>query len=117
MLLFVTWSVVLMALSLANFRRAKVMTSVFVGVLLLQTVLQVALPVAMAWHDRGRLSGELVNICSAAILLTFVPSLGFFVFAACRDFKHWWALSAAGAALTILWFFMGYFPYFIRSQA
>ena len=109
MLLFVTWSVVLMALSLANFRRAKVMTSVFVGVLLLQMFLQVA----FVWFDRR----ELVNTCSAAILLTFIPNLVFFVFAACRDWKHWWALSAAGAALTCLWFFIEYFPYFIKSQA
>jgi hypothetical protein len=115
--LFVAWSVVLMGLGLVNFRRAKVMTSVFIGVLLLQMFLQVALPVAMTWHDRGRLSSELVDICAAAILLTFIPNLGFFVFAACRDWKHWWALSAAGAVLTCLWFFMGYFPYFIRSQA
>ena len=115
MLLFVTWSVVLMALSLANFRRAKVMTSVFVGVLLLQMFLQVAFvwfdrseQVAFVWFDRR----ELVNTCSAAILLTFIPNLVFFVFAACRDWKHWWALSAAGAALTCLWFFIEYFPFF-----
>ena len=113
MLLFVTWAVVLMALSLANFRRAKVMTSAFVGVLLLQTILQVALKVLLAADGYCTLT----NICSAAILLTFLPSLGVFVFAACRDFKHWWALSAAGAALTCLWFFIEYFPYFIRSQA
>ncbi len=105
--LFVTWSVVLMALSLVNFRRAKVMTSVFVGVLLLQMFLQVA----FVWSDRIE-PRNIVNICSAAILLTFLPSLVFFVFAACRDWKHWLALSAAGAVLTCLWFFIGYFPYF-----
>ena len=102
-----------MALSLVNFRRAKVMTSVFVGVLLLHAFLQFALKFLLAADGYVTLT----NVCSAAILLTFVPSLGFFVFAACRDFKHWWALSAAGAALTILWFFMGYFPYFVKSQA
>ena len=113
MLLFVTWSVVLMALSLANFRRAKVMTAVFVGVLLLQAALQVALKFAVAADGYCTPA----NICSAAILLTFVPNLGVFVFAACRDFKHWWQLSAAGAVLTCLWFFIEYFPYFIKSQA
>ena len=120
MLLFIIWSVVLMALSLVNFRRAKVMTSVFIGVLLLQMFLQVAFvwfyrseQVAFVWFDRS----ELVNICSAAILLTFIPNLGFFVFAACRDWKHWWALSAAGAVLTCFWFFIEYFPYFVKSQA
>ena len=118
--LFVAWSVVLMGLCLVNFRRAKVMTAVFVGVLLLQMFLQVAFvwfyrseQVAFVWFDRR----ELVNICSAAILLTFIPTLVFFVFATCRDFKHWLALSAAGAALTCLWFFIESFPYFISSQA
>ena len=114
-ILFVAWSVVLMALSLVNFRRAKVLTAVFIGILLLQAVLQVALQVALAGY--GDLRCELVNICSATILLMFISSLGFFVFAVCRDRKHWWALSAAGAALTCLWFFIEYFPYFIKSQA
>ena len=66
MLLFVTWSVVLIGLGLVNFRRAKVMTAVFVGVLLLQMFLQVAFvwfyrseQVAFAWFDRR----ELVNSC------------------------------------------------------
>lgn len=108
MLLFITWSVVLMALSLANFRRAKVVTSVFISVLLLHTSLQVALKFLLAADGYCTLT----NICSAAILLTFIPTLVVFVFAACRDFKHWWALSAAGAALTCLWFFIEYFPYF-----
>ena len=110
-LLFVAWSVVLMALSLVNFRRAKVLTAVFIGILLLQAVLQVALA------GDGDLRCELVNICSATILLMFISSLGFFVFAGCRDWKHWLALSAAGAALTCLWFFIEYVPYFIKSQA
>ena len=114
-LLFVAWTVVLMALSLVNFRRAKVLTAVFIGILLLQAVLQVALQVALAGD--GRLMCELTNTCSAVILLMFIPSLGFFVFAGCRDWKHWLALSAAGAALTCLWFFIEYFPYFIKSQA
>lgn len=108
MLLFITWSVVLMALSLVNFRRAKVVTSVFISVLLLHTSLQVALKFLLAADGYCTLT----NICSAAILLTFIPSLVVFVFAACQDFKHWWALSAAGAALTCLWFFIEYFPYF-----
>ncbi len=111
--LFVAWSVVLMALSLANFRRAKVMTAVFVGVLLVQMVLQAALEFAIAADGYSTLA----NICSAAILLTFIPNLGFFVFAACRDPKHWLALSVTGAALTALWFFIEYFPYFVKSQA
>ena len=111
--LFVAWSVVLMGLCLVNFRRAKVLTSVFIGVLLLQTVLQVALKFLLATKD----CCTLTNICSAAILLTFIPTLVFFVFATCRDFKHWLALSAAGAALTCLWFFIESFPYFISSQA
>ena len=107
MLLFITWSVVLIGLSLVNFRRAKVVTSVFISVLLLHTSLQVALKFLLVARY-----GTLTNICSAAILLTFIPSLVVFVFAACQDFKHWWALSAAGAALTCLWFFIEYFPYF-----
>ncbi len=113
MLLFVTWSVVLTGLCLVNFHRAKVLTAVFVGALLLQTVLQVALKFLLAADGYVTLT----NACSAAILLTFVPILGFFIFAACRDWKHWLALSAAGAVLTCLWFFIEYFPYFIASQA
>jgi len=114
MLLFVTWSVVLMWCSLAvNFCRAKVMTAVFIGVLLLHMVLQLALD--FAFHTDGY--NTLWKFCNAAILLTFIPSIGFFVFAACRDWKHWLALSAAGAALTALWFFIGFFSFFIKCQA
>ena len=98
MLLFITWSVVLIGLSLVNFRRAKVMTSVFIGVLFLQRFLQVAFvwfyrseQVAFVWFDRR----ELVNTCSAAILLTFVPNLGVFVFAAAGKIKSLFRLDNA----------------------
>ena len=108
-LLLITLSAMVMGLGLVNFRRAKIMTAAFVGVLLLQVIIQVMLRVADSF--------ELFQICGIANLLIFIPSIGFFIFAACRDRKHWLALSAAGAGTIVIWFFIGLYYFACRCFA